>query len=155
MLFPDTWEQDPEYPFSCTRHVHRLPKRWRRKNHAREGQAYGIVRFWAYVRNTNGEGGPVRLSLADGEYFEWHEWHATDEGYSACNVEIWREGWMLRMNVQRDGRDCDGRVSTDIEYECPVSRRDVVWNEHVKVWYPDWKEIRGEVNDRFARAAGY
>ncbi len=109
------------------------------------------VRFWtwwqgAYARVTVIEGVPVRL----------YHWHAHDEGWSSFGQTFWLEGGQVTCRSESDGRDCDGRLSSGSDTECPVHRLQDEAREGTD-GVPDWRPIDRSSwqRDEYAEAAGY
>ena len=117
------------------------------------------VRFWRHVDN-----GPVRIKVKSGQVLRWHKGERTDEGWRSISEEYWHDGEYLYCRWQRDGRDCDGRLTTgglsrvNIRHYCEGDA--VCWRDPDPVFgcieYPAWVLIENDpVYDEYAQAAGY
>jgi hypothetical protein len=122
------------------------------------------ARFWV-TNSASGELAWCKLTLRPGQSLEHYCGGPTDEGWWSHSA-LWaldaREGCepVLRQSTTSDGSDCDGRVSHHRECHARLDRsrvphRDPMYRPPMPGLLPDWVEDGHEVNDRFARAAGY
>jgi hypothetical protein len=72
------------------------------------------AKFWFYAA------GWVRLTLRPGKSIEWTTGHPTDEGWYSQRVRWTHVGDRVLQEWDTDSRDCDGRMSTHTECECPI-----------------------------------
>lgn len=114
------------------------------------------VRFWVYVNDTF-----VRISLTDGQALTHRAGGATDEGWSS-EANVWAlEGNTVRHECYQDGRDCDGRLSSEYVTECPVAdlgahriSGDDEWALSAPA-LPSWQKVEASQRDYSAEAMGY
>lgn len=113
------------------------------------------ARFWIWWR-----GGWVKLTLRRGDVRTCGYSERTDEGWHA-EWETYRfDGVFVTRRTETDGRDCDGRLSTDQRDRCHVLG--------LRAWLaeqefrppggggvPAWRTIKATRRDYSAEAAGY
>lgn len=113
------------------------------------------VTFWTYfedrwqgIRLTLG-GEPVALG--------WSE--RTDEGWSSAHesYELVEddEGLVVLCEVYTDGRDCDGRLSTEWHGFCRAENLTATPEDEYGPARPQWAKLRRGQRDYSAEAAGY
>jgi hypothetical protein len=98
------------------------------------------------------------------EYARFHEHHLHDEGWGLTSVIFTRTENAVIMKYCTDGRDCDGRLSTDSEAICPRKNLaahgiDFRFGEARTRWhrtrYPRWHYESRSQRDYSAEAMGY
>jgi hypothetical protein len=107
------------------------------------------ARFWAYVND-----GQVKITLRPMQTASWSKRWAHEEGWSA-EGETWTH-WRdhIERTVWTDGRDCDGRMSTETVLRCDLAH--LMDDERPdREPYPDWQRIESSQRDYQAEAAGY
>ena len=110
--------------------------------------------------------GPAVIVLDDGQSFQWELSCSHEEGFHYECQEFYFDGEYVHMDRYSNDRDCDGRVSSEVNEICPVS--ELASGDEIRVWiedsvefypsgwfYPKWESVSFEVNDQFARAARY
>jgi hypothetical protein len=111
------------------------------------------ARFWYFLN-----GSPVKITLHPGQSLEHYHGAPCDEGWSSEYHKFTHEGDGVTCEWQEDGRDCDGRLTTDGESFAPLSalRDGYVEDNGSGVVYADWQRSRpSSVRDEYAEAAGY
>jgi hypothetical protein len=108
------------------------------------------VRFWAWAND-----GQVRITLRPGQTRHWARSYPTDEGWNAEGETWTHEGDHVARTSWTDGRDCDGRMSTDTRLECALER--LTDRRDSPDWEPspDWLRVESSQRDYQAEAAGY
>ena len=111
------------------------------------------------------EGKPTRIKLANHQTIHLFEHHYHDEGWSSCHIRIVRHDDIIYETVSTDGRDCDGRMTTESKYFC--HRKDLrshwykrpIYGSRKEYsrdsWWPKWTYRDGSQRDFTAEAAGY
>jgi len=96
--------------------------------------------------------GVVTLTIEPGQSLEHSTFERTDEGYSASRItwELSDDGQELTRFIERDGSDCDGRLSSTLHQV--VATNPMPLNEY---GYPDFQDISHRRRDYRAEAAGY
>jgi len=97
------------------------------------------------------------IRLAPGESVTLDERGRTDEGWSSC-TEVYTVsecGQFVECDAYTDGRDCDGRMSTEWHGFCPVSKLAAVPADEHGPARPEWTERSRGQRDYAAEAAGY
>ena len=115
------------------------------------------ARFW-----TLAHGSPVKLTLRPDESLTHTEGGATDEGWTRSVETFSFDGAAVTCERLDDGRDCDGRMTTDGASICAVGRLRAGWDMGAEspanpgVIFPAW-ELSWDVEcfDEYAQAAGY
>jgi hypothetical protein len=109
------------------------------------------VRFWVWHTE-----GYVRLHLRPGQTLRWHAGGPDDEGWSyrACAWSLDEDGQTLRLDEYTDGVDCDGRLSREWHYRCPVRHRDA-HRAPGGMGVPLWEVDSQSQRDYAAEAMGY
>ncbi len=109
------------------------------------------ARFWVYHR-----GSFVKLTMRPEDELVTREHSSHEEGYSYRESLFYFDGWTVTMTVHTEGRDCDGRASSDFECECALSRLSATApREEGDPHRPEWRELRYRQRDYTAEAAGY
>lgn len=108
------------------------------------------ARFWEWVND-----GRVRITLKPGQRLEWYTRSRHDEGWSSEYMAWKWDGNMLTRESETDGRDCDGRFST----QQTVISRDLN-GRTVEIdgdtWTaPEWERVDASQRDYSAEAANY
>ena len=122
------------------------------------------IRFWIH-NPANVDGGFVKLTLKPGQMLTWGYSCTTDEGWSS-HYENWHFDaglGVLFHNVDRDGADCDGRLSSGSVRVCPIAdlaaeAPNDYCQEHYDckgVMLPAWVREDAWRRDYAAEAAGY
>jgi hypothetical protein len=126
------------------------------------------ARFWMWLN-----GSPVKLTLKPRQSLCWEHRQSTDEGWSAVACSWFHyvgDGTSDRLPEQsvcrheyRDGVDCDGRMSSHVETECPLYRLDThitarpyqEYHDGKLIRYPEWDWLKVSQRDYEAEKAGY
>lgn len=114
------------------------------------------VRFWIYWQNSW-----VWMTLNPGDEVKLSHYRREDEGNSWRYETLIHDGHRVHRKWGHGGRDCDGPIATHGEDYCLFENLHLP--SHVQPEYgppdgrgPKWEEeCETEVNDAFARAAGY
>lgn len=107
------------------------------------------VRFWTYLN-----GGPVRLSLAEGQTLHHWQGRRTDEGWEGEGHTWTLDHGVVHLQAVSDGCDCDGRLTRWREGICPVRDLAKVGADN-GIDYPAWQDADAGQIDATAEAAGY
>lgn len=109
------------------------------------------AKFWFYAA------GWVRIRLRPGQTLEWGVSTPTDEGYHSQSVRWTHDGDHVTRILTTDGRDCDGRFSTESLTTCPIDRLAAETHPIHPKWpaTPAWESVRSRQRDYSAEAAGY
>ena len=97
------------------------------------------------------------IRLVPGDTVTLHEAGQTDEGWSS-STEVYTLsdcGWFVECAAYSDGRDCDGRLSTERHSVCHVSKLAALPAEDDMPARPDWRSVGSGQRDYSAEAAGY
>jgi hypothetical protein len=106
------------------------------------------AKFWAWVND-----GQVRITLRPGQSLHWGKSWRHDEGWSS-EGETWTHvGTAVERDAWTDGRDFEGRLSTETRLFCPLERLHA--REVDGLFLPDWQRIESSQRDYQAEAAGY
>ena len=111
------------------------------------------ARFWEFIN-----GDAVKLTLKPGQRLEHCQHGPTDEGWSstATSWQLDKSGRFLRREITSDGRDCDGRHSSECDSIATADPAD-----YVPMYYtpelrrPNWLMAHSSQHDYTAEAAGY
>lgn len=107
------------------------------------------ARFWI-----GWNGSPVKLTLKPGQELRCFRSWRHDEGWSSLYREWEHDGDEILHREIEDGTDCDGHITRAGYYFCDV--RDLHRGSTVDgITYPAWELESRDINDRFARQAGY
>jgi hypothetical protein len=116
------------------------------------------ARFWDYCNGTW-----TKITLRPGQLRQWHEYHPTDEGFSATK-RYWdynEERGIVHFCEVSKARDCDGLFER--VHECCARLDELA----VKTPYtdpgeepkpfkvPHWTDLGGSQRDHSAEAMGY
>lgn len=111
-----------------------------------------IARFW-HISHT---GENVKITIRKGEILSHSHAMETDEGWLSKWVRWSFDGEVLRAEYKTDGTDCDGRLSSWGESECPVSDLESGYvDEEEGIAFPSWRKVGSGQRDYAAEAAGY
>lgn len=114
------------------------------------------IRIWIWFK-----GGPVRISLKDGQSVTFGYCEPHEEGFSGESVTISRHGFELTRDWSNFGRDCDGPLSHDgVQTWNAATGEYRPWPWDVAdtgdIRFPKWEEYEPtRVTDAFAEAMGY
>lgn len=101
----------------------------------------------------NARGEAIKVTLHPGEVVSWSTGGPDDEGWhSEGEILEYADGGISRT-AWTDGRDCDGRLSTETRLFCPMER--LHSREYEGLLLPDWERIESSQRDYQAEAAGY
>ncbi len=95
------------------------------------------------------------------QYARFHEHHYHDEGWGSTSAIFTRTENAVIMKYCTDGRDCDGRLSTDSEAICPRKNLaahaiDPCFGEkRIRTRFPRWHYESRRQRDYSAEAMGY
>ncbi len=108
------------------------------------------ARFWTWI---NGDW--AKITLRPEQSLEHYTCAAHDEGWSS-EATVWyynTETKEIERETTHDGRDCDGRMTTEYDCFCPVAQlRD---RECDKLMVPQWERGNSRQRDYSAEAMGY
>ena len=122
------------------------------------------IRFWKFNQNWNW----VKITLRPGQklthrkvWFNGEGWSLFEETWKSCIED--RQVTCTRFS---DGRDCDGRLTTEDQFVCSWedlkadrSTMDVDGglrtSHEVEIQRPTWKRLDSWQRDSFAEAMGY
>jgi hypothetical protein len=114
------------------------------------------ARLWVYINDDF-----VKLTLSPKQGLTWSKAWRTEEGYASISETFEFDGQEVWHRTDRDGRDCDGRLSTREDETCsleslqarPVPCFDTHRNMCISL--PEWITGSGSVYDEYAQAANY
>lgn len=110
------------------------------------------ARFW--IMAPNGGGNVVRIKLDPGQSASHCAAWSTDEGWSS-EAHVWSfDGEVVRVTYSTDGVDCDGRMQTFGEAECPLAELAAGY-AYAGVAFPIWQRTFSRQRDHSAEAMGY
>lgn len=118
------------------------------------------ARFWIYWN------GWVKITLRPGEEIHLAQGGRTDEGFSRGYASYIHDGDCVRSELSTDSRDCDGPLSTESNWLCPLENLNKAWREEDAVWRdeegysappskPEWIKESAWQRDVYAEMAGY
>lgn len=106
-------------------------------------------------------GEQVPITLKPGQTLSWGAAWRHEEGWSSVSY-VWSfDGEYVTQDYATDGRDCDGRLSTESVTECHVHhlRAHTYTLNHAdgeRTYYaPKWETVRSGQRDYSAEAMGY
>lgn len=113
------------------------------------------ARFWIWWAD-----GWVKLTLRRGDVLRMYRGGPCDEGWSSSAEEYRFDGVFVTCRTSTDGRDCDGRFSTDRRDRCHVLDLRARFNEPEfrppgGGGSPKWREVSARQRDYSAEAMGY
>jgi hypothetical protein len=115
------------------------------------------ARFWVWHR-----GEMARLKISAGQTLTIEFWERTDEGYHAGVDTFFFDGREVFRDWQRDGRDCDGRLThsgeASFNYHTYLHERRHTDKKDADyyIFTPNWDAVTPvRVYDENAQAAGY
>lgn len=114
------------------------------------------ARFWAHIN-----GSLVKITLRPHEERHWGKAWDTDEGWSSIGRSWIHAGDDVLYTQHRDGRDCDGRLRSMVQFICPLSELaggPVGWWRPITdrgESLPPWAKVDETIWDYQAIAAGY
>ena len=79
----------------------------------------------------------------------------TDEGWESFGAEFSFDGEFVTFVSAKDGTDCDGRLSSVVEYSCHKDNLGIVKSEDGLYFLPDWERVDEQQRDYAAERAGY
>ena len=97
------------------------------------------------------------IRLADGETVTLDHVEDTDEGWSSVAEQYTydRSTGVVDCSAYTDGRDCDGRMSTEWHGYALVDELDRMPADEYGPARPKWNQLRRGQRDYSAEAAGY
>lgn len=114
------------------------------------------LRFWDFVN-----GGWVKLTLYPGKRLQHTRGGPCDEGYQWTTETWWRDDdGLVHCRYQTDGRDCDGRYSSEQEVTCDPKFLDLndatdADGNRLGFGTPAWATFHSSQRDHAAEVAGY
>jgi hypothetical protein len=106
------------------------------------------VRFWEYCN-----GSPVRLTLKPGKSLRWWHGERHEEGWSSEGIVWTYTDEDVRRQINTDGTDCDGRLSTHNVQRAELHQLNARTVEGTA--FPDWHMVEQSQRDYTAEAMGY
>lgn len=107
------------------------------------------ARFWTYWK-----GSWVKLTLRPGESVAMSHHSRHEEGWSSTSEEYEHCGDHVRLTIENDGTDCDGRMSSEHVLVCPIDNlRARVGHDGTLI--PEWERESSRQRDYSAEAMGY
>lgn len=121
------------------------------------------VRLWVHYKDSY-----VKITLKDGEEVTFRDGGPTDEGYdySTYSYQYFREEGKVYSSIERNARDCDGRLDTFHDFCFDVnnyktqsafidwdSEGECIYDDSIQL--PEWEKIRSSQRDQFAALMGY
>lgn len=107
------------------------------------------AKFWIWKND-----GWVKLKLEEGQKVRHFSGFAHEEGWSSTTETFWFDGRKVWSHVVNDGRDCDGRLTTEDLFFCrSYDLQDVEVEGRPPT--PRWHRERSEVYDEYAQAMGF
>lgn len=107
------------------------------------------ARFWIW------ENGPVKLSIRPGQTLRHGTFSEDEEGWSSRCDEWMNDGERVIRHSYTDGRDCDGRLYTNMTLVCTFDQLEANYFEDDGVSYQEWERIDSCQRDYAAEAMGY
>lgn len=111
--------------------------------------------FFDYDPNLGECGGYRWIQLSRAETVESSHTERTEEGWTGTYLRWYLDGADVVCEYATDGRDCDGRLSTFVEYRCSVDKLDANKREDRPFGTPEWQETGSRQRDYSAEVAGY
>lgn len=108
------------------------------------------ARFWVYVND-----GMVKITLRPRQGLSWYHWWRHDEGWSSETESWYHDGAGVLHVTDTDGRDCDGRMSTEYRSRCRLSMLGARRIPECSEPLPEWERVSSSQRDYQAEAAGY
>jgi hypothetical protein len=109
------------------------------------------ARFW-----TLRHGSPVQLTIRPGESLTTHRYTPTDEGYDSETCTYEHTGDDVVCFWSTDGRDCDGRLSSEGVSICAITDLHAGYAEpELGITWPKWRDGGSSQRDYAAEAMGY
>lgn len=120
------------------------------------------ARFWAHIN-----GSLVKVTLRPHEERHWGKAWDTDEGWSSIGRSWIHAGDDVLYTQHSDGRDCDGRLRSMVQFICPLSELAARPAGHAlspdyfdptpvrPEVCPPWQKVDETIWDYQAIAAGY
>ena len=105
------------------------------------------ARFWIWEND-----GWIKLTIRPSQTLKWWCGSDTEEGWSAHGCEWHLCGPHVYAYAWTDGVDCDGRLSAQAEFVCPVSE---LLYEGDSPEAPNWERESASQRDYAAEAMGY
>lgn len=108
------------------------------------------ARLWVYINDDF-----VKLTLRPKQGLTWGKAWRTEEGYASISETFEFDGQEVWHRTDRDGRDCDGRLSTREEETCPLESLQARFLFDRRISLPEWVAGSSSVYDEYAQAANY
>lgn len=110
------------------------------------------IRFWEWIND-----GPVKITLQAGQSLHHSTYQKHDEGFSATFNQWHFDGHYVYCEHIDDGRDCDGRLTTDNHFYFKVNDAQAgnVCNFDASVIFPHWQHGSAEIFDQYAQSMNY
>jgi hypothetical protein len=113
------------------------------------------ARIWVWLNDA-----PVKITLKPGQTLRWSHAARTEEGWSSESHE-WHWDGQLVEQIDTDGRDCDGRLSTSASYFTTPhlfqahEAHEPPDSQDVSIRFPRWEKISAHQRDYSAESMGY
>jgi hypothetical protein len=110
------------------------------------------ARIWVWLNDA-----PAKITLKPGQTLRWNRAARTEEGWSSESHE-WHwdlDGQQLVEQIDTDGRDCDGRLSTSASYFTTPHLFQAHESPDVSIRFPMWEKISAHQRDYSAEAMRY
>ncbi len=107
------------------------------------------ARFWVWIT------GPVKLSIRPGQTLRHGAFSEDEEGWSSRCDEWMNDGEQVIRHSYTDGRDCDGRMTTEWTGVCSFNNLAVNYFEDDGVSYAEWEQVDSRQRDYAAEEMGY
>ena len=121
------------------------------------------VKIWIYWNN-----GYVKINLKSGQEINLTSYTETEEGYAGESMKLYYSAvdGIIERTIYTEGRDCDGRSSSEQADICPVDKiqacgygrkigRNGDFVNDYNVRRPQWTSIKSAQYDQYAEIAGY
>lgn len=95
----------------------------------------------------------VKLTLRPGQTLSFGYGGRTDEGWSYHSETYSHDGDYVSCEVENDGVDCDGRLSSCNRFTCSI--HDLAAREVDDRHVPEWTRVHASWRDYEAEKAGY
>lgn len=97
---------------------------------------------------------PVTLEQGESKVMDTGR-RPTDEGWESIGAEMSFDGEHVTFVSAKDGADCDGRLSSVVEYSCHKGNLASVKSPDGLYFLPEWERVDESQRDYEAERAGY
>jgi hypothetical protein len=97
---------------------------------------------------------PVKLEQGESKVLDTGP-RPTEEGWESLGAQMTFDGDFVTFVSATDGFDCDGRLSSVVEYSCHKDKLASVRSADGLYVLPDWERVSEQRRDYQAERAGY